>query len=104
MGLNHTILACLEGLSRVGVAQGKMERAAWLCGAAAALREDKGWPPPPAKRDEHDRTVTAARAVLGEDTFAAAWAKGHALLLEEAIKDTLVHDQETFWVMDREAL
>ena len=89
MGLNHTILLCLEGLARVAAAQGKMERAAWLCGAAAALREDKGWPLPPAKRTENDRTVTAARAVLGEDTFAAAWAKGHALPLEEAIKDTL---------------
>jgi predicted ATPase/transcriptional regulator with XRE-family HTH domain len=90
MSLNHTILVCLEGLSRVAVAQGKMERAARLCGVAAALREDKGWPPPPAKRAEHDCTVTAARAVLGEDTFAAAWAKGHALPLEEGIKDTLV--------------
>jgi predicted ATPase len=45
MSLNHTILVCLEGLSRVAVAQGKMERAARLCGVAAALREDKGWPP-----------------------------------------------------------
>ncbi|HEY6711236.1 MAG TPA: tetratricopeptide repeat protein [Rubrobacter sp.] len=89
MGLNHTILICLEGLARVAVAQGRMERAAQLCGAAAALREDKGWPLPPAKRAENDRTVTAARAVLGEETFAAAWARGNALPLEEAIKDTL---------------
>jgi hypothetical protein len=35
--------------------------------------------------------VAAARAVLGEDTFAAAWARGHALPLEEAIRDTLGH-------------
>jgi hypothetical protein len=27
--------------------------------------------------------------VLGEDAFTAAWAKGHALPLEEAIRDTL---------------
>ena len=90
MGLNHTILLCLEGLARVAVAQERMERAARLCGAAAALREDRGWPLPPAKRAEHDRTVTAARAVLGEDAFTAAWAKGHALPLEEAIRDTLL--------------
>ena len=89
MGQNHAILACLEGLSRVAVAQGKMERAARLCGTAAALREDIGWPLPPAKRAEHDRTVTAARGALGEEVFAAAWARGHALPLEETVTDTL---------------
>ena len=83
MGLKHTILLCLEGLARVAVAQRGMERVARLCGAAAALREDRGWPLPPAKRAEHDRTVTAARAVLGGDAFAAAWKKGHELPLEE---------------------
>jgi predicted ATPase/DNA-binding XRE family transcriptional regulator len=89
VGFKHTILPCLEGLARVAAAQGRMERAARLGGAAAALREESGWPLPPAKRAEHDRTVTAARAVLGEDAFTAAWAKGHALPLEEAIRDTL---------------
>ena len=38
MGLNHTILVCLEGLSRVAVAQGKMERAARLCGGRRGAR------------------------------------------------------------------
>jgi hypothetical protein len=89
MGLKHTILLCLEGLARVAVAQGRMERAARLCGAAAALREDMGWPLPPVKRAEHDRTVAAARGALGEDAFAAAWVRGHALPLEEAVTDTL---------------
>ncbi|HYQ83057.1 MAG TPA: tetratricopeptide repeat protein, partial [Rubrobacter sp.] len=90
MGLNHTILVCLEGLARVAVAQGRMERAARLCGVAAAVREDKGWPPPPAKRAEIDRTVAAAHGALRQDAFTAAWARGHALPLEEAIKDTLL--------------
>jgi hypothetical protein len=62
-----------------------MERAAWLCGAAAALREDKGWPPPPARRAEHDRSVAAAREALGDEVFAAAWSSGHTLPLEETI-------------------
>jgi predicted ATPase/DNA-binding XRE family transcriptional regulator len=89
MGLNHTILLCLEGLARVAVAQGRMERAARLCGAAAALREDRGWPLPPAKRAEHDLTVAAAREALGEDAFAAAWARGYELPLREASEDLL---------------
>jgi predicted ATPase/DNA-binding XRE family transcriptional regulator len=93
MGLNHAILLCLEGLARVAVAQGRMERAAWLCGAASALREDKGWPLPPVTRTEHERIVTTAREVLGEEAFAAAWARGHALSLQEAITDALNNDE-----------
>ena len=89
VGFKHTILPCLEGLARVAAAQGSMERVARLYGAAAALREDIGWPLPPARRTEHDRTVAAARGALGEDAFAAAWARGHALPLQEAITDTL---------------
>jgi len=89
MGLNHPILVCLEGLARVAVAQGRMQRAARLCGAAAALREDRGWPLPPAKRAEHDRTVATARKALGEEAFAAAWARGHVLPVEETIADLL---------------
>jgi tetratricopeptide (TPR) repeat protein len=90
MGLNHTILVCLEGLARVAVAQGRMERAAHLFGTAAALREDWGWPLPPSKRTEHDRTVAAAHGALGKEEFTAAWTRGHALPLEEAIEDTLL--------------
>jgi len=89
IGMNLTILRCLEGLARVTVAQGRMERAAWLCGAAAALREDKGWPPPPARRAEHDRSVAAAREALGDEVFAEAWSSGHALPLEETITDAV---------------
>ena len=93
MGQEIAILICLEGLARVTVAQERRERAAWLCGAAAALREDKGWPLPPAKRDEHERIVAAACRALGEEAFEAAWARGHELSLEEAITNTLRKDE-----------
>ncbi len=82
----------LEGLARVAARQGRMERAAWLCGVAAALREEVGAPLPPTDRAGHDRTVAAARAALGEDAFGAAWAMGHALPLEAAIADVLGDD------------
>src|SRR5918993_1020083 len=90
MGLNHTVLVCLEGLARVAVAQGRMERAAHLFGTAAALREDWGWPLPPSKRTEHDRTVAAAHGALGKEEFTAVWTRGHALPLKEAIEDILL--------------
>jgi hypothetical protein len=64
IGSNLIILTCLEGLARVALGQGRMERAARLCGAVAALREDRGWLLPPAKRAVHDRTVAAAGEVL----------------------------------------
>ncbi len=70
-----------------------MERAARLCGAGAALREATGWSLPPAKRAEHDCIVVAARGALGEDAFAAAWVRGYALPLEEAIINTLSNDK-----------
>src|SRR5829696_1252125 len=41
MGMNHSILTCLEELARVAVAQGRMERAARPCGTVA-LRKDIG--------------------------------------------------------------
>jgi predicted ATPase/DNA-binding XRE family transcriptional regulator len=89
ISLNHPVLLCLEGLARVAVAQGRPQRAAWLCGAAAALREDRGWPLPPAKRAEHERAVAAARGALGEEAFGAQWARGHRLPLEEVITESL---------------
>jgi tetratricopeptide (TPR) repeat protein len=87
--LNHPVLLCLEGLAQVAVAQGRPERAAWLYGAAAAMREDRGWPLPPAKRAEHERTVAAARGALGEEAYDAGWERGHTLPLEEVITNTL---------------
>jgi len=89
MGLNHATLLCLEGLARVAGAQGRMERAAWLIGAAAALREGKGWPLPSATRAEQERIVTAAREALGEEAFDAEWVRGLTMPLEEVITDAL---------------
>ncbi len=88
-GLTFGLPIRLEGLARVAAAQGQPERAARLCGMAAALREEVGWPLPPADRPEHERTEAAARAVLGEAAFESERAKGYALSLEEAIADAL---------------
>ncbi len=87
------VAVCLEGLARVATMQDRPERAARLCGAAAALREEFSAPPLPADRPEYERTLAAARAVLGEDAFAAAWAKGHALPLEEVVPDAVNNDE-----------
>jgi tetratricopeptide (TPR) repeat protein len=80
---------CLEGLARVAAMQGRPERAARLLGASAALRDEMGAPLAPTSRADHDHATNAARAALGQDAFAAAWAVGHAMSLEEAITDAL---------------
>jgi hypothetical protein len=82
----------LEGLSWVVAAQGQPRRAAALSGAADALRAALAVPLQPDRRAEHDRAVDAMRAALGEEAFAAAWAEGRALPLDEAIALALVAD------------
>jgi tetratricopeptide (TPR) repeat protein len=83
------IAACLEGLSCVAFAQGQMERATRLSGAAAALRDEIGAPLPPADRPAYERAVAALHTALGDDAFEAYWEAGRALSLEQAIAEAL---------------
>jgi tetratricopeptide (TPR) repeat protein len=61
--------------------------AARLFGAAEAVRESAGVPLPPVQRAAYERDLAAARALLDEATFGAAWASGRALSLEQAITE-----------------
>jgi hypothetical protein len=72
-------------LAAVACAQGQPERGAHLLGAVAALRAGLGLPVPPSERAAQEHAVAAAHAALGEDAFAAAWAKGQSMSLEHAI-------------------
>src|SRR6266508_831442 len=80
---------CLAGLGSVAVLDEEPERAARPWGAAEALRTAIGCRPAPAARATYERVVTMARAQLGEDRFAAAWAAGQALPFNQAIADAL---------------
>jgi DNA-binding NarL/FixJ family response regulator len=68
---------------------GQPERAARLYGAAEALREAIGIPLPPYHRPEYEREVAVTREALGEDRFAAAYAAGRALSIDEAVAEAL---------------
>ena len=72
----------LELLAQTAASQGHPGRAARLFGAAAALRERTGTPPPPCERPDLDRGLAATRADLGEETFAQDRAEGAAAALE----------------------
>jgi tetratricopeptide (TPR) repeat protein len=84
MILNPSLPHFLEAVASLAVAQGGAERAARLYGAAECSREAKGTPLTPSERQEYERCVAAARAALGEESFAAAWSKGRAMSLEQA--------------------
>ncbi len=93
LGDKRGIASVLEGMAELAHAEGNAERAARLWGAAESLREALGAPMPPCNRAAYERHVAAARAALGE-RFAAAWAQGRALPLEQAIADALEETTE----------
>jgi len=84
----HTV-ECLEGFAGLTAAQGHPAKAVRLWGAADSLRQSLEIPLSPLERDEYQRSLTASRAALGETGFAAEWAAGRELALEQAVADAL---------------
>jgi predicted ATPase/class 3 adenylate cyclase len=74
---------CLEGMAQLAWAQGAPRRGARLFGAAEGQRETLQFPLPPVDRVDYE-CVPAIAAALGEAAFAAAWAEGRGMTLEEA--------------------
>jgi DNA-binding SARP family transcriptional activator len=70
----------LEDLAAAALAAGvsvpSADRAAWLLGAAQAMREAIGTILAPCERPQHEETETAARTALGDAAFEAAWERG----------------------------
>jgi hypothetical protein len=85
LGYQGGLLAALESLGVAALAQRRKEVAARLLGAAAALREAPGLRGPLWWRRPRERIEEAVRAASLEEVFAAAWAEGRALSLEQAI-------------------
>jgi hypothetical protein len=85
-------LHALEVAAGLAVALGSGQRAARLFGADEALRETLGLGILPIWRDHYQRGVAAARALLGDAAFAAAWAEGRAMTLVQAIAYALSED------------
>jgi predicted ATPase/class 3 adenylate cyclase/Tfp pilus assembly protein PilF len=79
------VAASLETLAWIAAVQGSVRLAAQLAGAAEALREELGVPLGWEDSGDHDRAVQAMRAALGEKEFAAAWAEGRSMPLDQAL-------------------
>jgi hypothetical protein len=74
----------LESLTWVA-ARVQPQYAARVGGAAESMRAALGMPLPADERIGHEEAVQAMRAALCEETFAACWAEGRALPLQEAV-------------------
>jgi hypothetical protein len=79
------IAESLEGLARVAGAQGQERRAVHLLAAADTLRAAGGAPLARRMRPAEEQAVLALHLALGEAAFAAAWATGQAMTLEDAV-------------------
>jgi tetratricopeptide (TPR) repeat protein len=89
--LKEWIAQCLAGLGGVAGTVRQPERAARLLSAAETLLNTLSlsvsvWP---GFRAAYDRYVAAARAQLDEGMFAAAWAAGRRMTMEQAIAEAL---------------
>jgi hypothetical protein len=64
-------------------------RTARLFGAAELLREEISGPREAPYPAEYELRITRVRSLLGEPTFAAAWAEGRTMALEQAVEYAL---------------
>ncbi len=75
----------LEGLAAVAAAAGQGVRAARLFGAAESAREMAGSRALEFEIPEYRHNVAVTRNQMAEDDFAAAWAEGRTMTLEQAM-------------------
>jgi tetratricopeptide (TPR) repeat protein len=78
---------CLAGIAGVAALDEEPERAAWLWGAAEALREFIGAREAPVSHATHERLKTEVRKQLGEAMFNAKWAEGQKASVDQAVDE-----------------
>ena len=85
IGDRQGVAECLVGLAGVAATAGRPRLAAQLFGAAEARSEAISARMSPSNRPEYEGFVASARAGLRDAEFAAAWAEGRAMSLEQAV-------------------
>jgi predicted ATPase/class 3 adenylate cyclase len=93
VGDQVNIAEVLEGFAGVAGAQGEGERAARLYAAAETLRQTIGAPLLPGDRPRYERQLAAARSLVAEEVWEAAWEEGRAMTLEEAVSYALAEEE-----------
>jgi len=95
-GLTFYVPGFLNEIALIAEGQGQVMRAAQLLGAAAQMFETfetTGLPPDPMQYPDIEAMKVRGQAVLGEEVWAAAYAAGLALPVEDAIAEAQVASQ-----------
>ena len=79
----------LEKVAHSAAAYGQLRQSARLFAAAETLLQSIGYAIEPAVRPGHEKYLALVREELAPYTFAAAWAKGQSLSLEQAVAEAL---------------
>jgi hypothetical protein len=79
----------LAYLALLAIREGDAARSARLVGAAEAVNPYMRSLLPPDQLADLDASLATARAVLGEEAFARAWAEGQAMSLKAAVEHAL---------------
>ena len=80
-----SIGCALNVFAASAVAAGEMEKAARFCGAAQTIFDAKDYKLEKVDREFLDRYVGKARAAIGDEAFEAAYARGRAMPMKQAI-------------------
>jgi predicted ATPase/transcriptional regulator with XRE-family HTH domain len=88
-GDQRSIAALLEALAALFAHQGEAVRATTFCAAADTLRTALGAPRLPIERPAYEVCLVAIRQQLDDNAFAAAWRRGEALTVEQAVAAAL---------------
>jgi tetratricopeptide (TPR) repeat protein len=89
LGHKQGIAHCLAGIAGLASAAKQPERAARLFGAMEALLDATNLILVPADHMAYTRNLAHARTQLDADAFAAAWAAGRIMTLDQAIAEAL---------------
>lgn len=85
-GETHQVARCLIGFARIAEAENFLERAVRLLGAAETQIEASGtWWEKDVDQGERERLAKFLPTQLDEETFAAIWAEGRAMTVDEAV-------------------
>ncbi|MCC5648082.1 hypothetical protein LC607_35390 [Nostoc sp. CHAB 5824] len=83
------IVYSLEALAAIAATLRHPLHAAQLFGAAEHFRENLSFPVSPNGQEDYARTIENIKAILGQETFLDARAKGYAMDIEQAIRSAL---------------
>jgi non-specific serine/threonine protein kinase len=85
---------CLEKLAEARYEQTEYQEATKIYGQAESIRAPLGSLIDPADLADYNRILSGLRSALGEEAFAALWAEGAAMRLDEVI-DRALHETES---------